>query len=105
MPQKNTVKYLGVMVDSTLSFKKHFATVIGKATSRLGFVRRNVTTLTNSIRAKVYKQLVRPTLEYSSAAWDTFTLALETELEGVQRRYVCNIRVTDRMTSVTVGVV
>lgn len=83
---------------------------------RDGFVRHNVTVTTQNndvtmwqwqpIRAKNYKQLVRPTREYASAAWDSVTLTLKRELEGVQRcaAHVCNIRATDIMTS-TAGLI
>ena len=57
---------------------------------------------------KAYKQLVRPTREYASCAWDSVGVTNEKKLEAGQRRaarFVCGVRCrpTDRKTISTTG--
>ena len=43
---------------------------VAKGHLSLGFVRRNILTTSEQVKSTVYKQLVRPVLEYASATWD-----------------------------------
>ena len=63
-------KCLGVVVDDVLTFNSHVAAITGKASSRLGFLRRNVQTSSQTVKAMPYKQLIRPQLKHASAALD-----------------------------------
>ena len=104
IPKSSCIKYLGVHVDSKLSWNQQVDKTSAKANSTLGFVRRNVITTSEDIKLKAYKQLVRPILEYASCAWDSVGVTKEKKLEAVQRRaarFVCGIRRTDRKTSTT----
>ena len=104
IPRTNCTKYLGVYVDSKLTWQEHIAKITSKANATLAFIRRNVLTTSEEIRSTAYKQLVRPVLEYASCAWDTLTQTVETKLQAVQRRaarFICGIRHSDRRTSTT----
>ena len=104
IPRTKQTKYLGVLVDDGLTFKQHVASITGKASSKLGLLRRNVQTSSQEIKAMAYKQMIRPTLEYASAAWDRLGKSLEKDIEAIQRRAArttCNINITDRTTSTT----
>ncbi len=104
IPRKTTVKYLGVLVDDSLSFTGHVTAMVNKATVALGFIQRNVKTTSQEIKARAYKQLVRPILEYASAAWDVLSSTAEKSLESVQRRaarFVGGLASTDHTTSVS----
>ena len=54
--------------------------------SNLGFVRRNILTTSEQVKPTVYKQLVHPVLEYTSAAWNSASDTATGRLEAVQRR-------------------
>ena len=41
-----------------------------KASRTLGFLHRNFRDCNKSVREQAYTTMVRPTLEYASAAWD-----------------------------------
>ena len=59
----------------------------------LGFLRRNLRINSPNLKSLAYKTLIRPLLEYSSAAWDPCTKENVKKLEMVQRRaaqYVLN---------------
>jgi hypothetical protein len=104
IPKVQAVKYLGVHLKSNLDFSAHVNYISGKASSKLGFIKRNIRTKAAAVKEKAYKQLVRPIMEYASASWDMLTNTQELQLEAVQRRaarMVNNIRPTDRTSSIT----
>ena len=51
-----------------------------------GVVRRNLHNCPRSVRETTYKSLVRPTLEYGSAAWDLYYEKDIQKLERIQRK-------------------
>ena len=57
-----------------------------KANQSLGFFRRNLIINSPNLKSLAYKTLVRPLLEYSSAAWDPYAKENVKKLEMVQRR-------------------
>ena len=89
----NSAKYLGVTLTSDLRWSRHAENIVYKANQSLGFLRRNLRINSPNLKSLAYKTLVRPLLEYSSAAWDPYTKENVKKLEMVQRRaarYVLN---------------
>ena len=85
--------YLGVSISKDLRWNKHIDTIIAKATSTLGVLKRNLKTSRTLIKERAYNTLVRPKVEYCSTVWDPHTQENKKKLEMVQRRaarYVCN---------------
>ena len=78
--------YLGITLTSKLKWDQHVSTVSSKASKVLGVVRRNLYNCPRSVRETAYRALVRPTLEYGSAAWDPYYEKDIQKLERVQRR-------------------
>ena len=104
IPKADHIRYLGVTLDPKLNWNKHIDNVAAKGNSTLGFIRRNVLTNSETVKATAYKQLVRPVLEYASSSWDSASDTAVSRLEAVQRRaarLICGIRRTDRKTSTT----
>ena len=56
----NETKYFGFYITSDLNWNKYINQVTGKANQMLGFVKRNIKTLLQHLKTKVYKALVRP---------------------------------------------
>jgi hypothetical protein len=86
-------KYLGITITSDLSWKSHITNIIAKASKNLSFLRRNLQSNLTSIKARAYKALVRPLLEYAPTVWDPHTQQDIRRIEMVQRkaaRYVLN---------------
>ena len=79
-------KYLGVNISLDLKWNSHVNNMVSKANRSLGFIKRNIKTKHQTIRATAYKTLVRPQLEYASCAWDPYTRELSDKIEMVQRR-------------------
>ena len=86
-------EYLGVTLDSKLSWQPHIDKVCKKANSKLGFLRRNLQSCPKHIREKCYKVFVRPILEYSASVWDPKGKERVEQVEKVQKRacrFVCD---------------
>ena len=79
-------KFLGVNISHNLSWKTHIEVTAKKGNNSLAFLRRNLASCPQEIKAQSYQTLVRPILEYSSTVWDPHTGYNIKQLESVQRR-------------------
>ena len=87
-----------------IELRDHINSITNKGNNALGFICRNITTNSTEIKSTVYKQIVRPVLEYASGSTDSLAKTLEDENEAVQRRaarVIYNIKRTDYKTSTT----
>ncbi len=82
----NEEKDLGVLVDSSLSFKDHCETAISTANRVLGIIRRSFKYIDRETMLTLYKTLVRPHLEYGNTIWCPKLKRVIKSLEAVQRR-------------------
>ena len=73
LPHVTSVKYLGVLISSNLSWSSHISKIHAKARCLTGMLyRRFYKHATSTAMLQLYVSLVRPHLEYCSAAWDPF---------------------------------
>ena len=79
-------KYLGITIDSKISWGPHINNITKKATNTLASLRRNISSCPRNIRETSYKSLVRPQVEYASTVWDTSIKSQAAAVEAVQRR-------------------
>ena len=82
----NEARYLGVMIDSKLTFNTHVNLVCKKANNTLSFLRRNLSSCQREVKAEAYLMYVRPILEYATCVWAPHTQCNIDKLEAVQRR-------------------
>jgi len=82
----DTYKYLGVILNNTLSWNTHITNVTNRATRMLNFVKRNLGKCTSQVKSKAYTSLVRPILEYATQVWDPHQKSLTHKIEMIQRR-------------------
>ena len=79
--------YLGVELDSSLSWDLHLANTRSKSIRVLNMIRRNFTIGTNmNIRQALYFSLVRSHLEYAPTVWDPHHKTKIDKLETVQNQ-------------------
>ena len=93
LDKEDYTKYLGVELQSSLSWNRHIDQTVKKANSMLGFLRRNLRVNSEQTKATAYCSMVRPLLEYCSTVWSPYTHKYVHKLEMVQRRaarYVTN---------------
>lgn len=81
-----TEKDVGVTFDSSLEFRIHIKSMISKANSRVGLIKRSFSKLSIQSFKLLYKSLVRPILEYCSSIWFPLFKTDSIEIEKVQRR-------------------
>jgi len=78
--------YLGLTINSTLSWSEHIRRITSKANSIKGFLQRNLHNCPISTKINCYKSLIKPVLEYACAIWDPFLQKDILAVEAVQRR-------------------
>jgi hypothetical protein len=84
--------YLGVTISQDLSWNKHTDEVAAKSNKTLTIVQRVLGPCSKTVKERAYTALVRPKLEYATAAWNPHTDRNVNTLEKVQRRaarFVC----------------
>ena len=86
LDKEDYTKYLGVELQSSLSWNHHIDQTVKKANSMLGFLRRNLGVNSEQTKATAYCSMFRPLLEYCSTVWSPFTIEYAHKLEMVQRR-------------------
>ena len=103
LEMEDSTRYLGVELQSNMSWNKHMDQTVKKANSTLGFLRRNLRVSNEETKSAAYFSMVRPILEYSSTIWSPYTKDYIHKIEMVQRRaarYVTNrYRNTSSVTS------
>ena len=78
--------HLGVQLSSDLKWHTHINNITKRASSTLGFLRRNLRNCPQDCRRTAYLSLVRSTLEYGSIIWDPHNQADTDRLERIQRQ-------------------
>ena len=73
-------------ISSDLRWHNHVSYITAKASRTLVFVRRNVYNCPLEVKSLAYTSLIRPQLEYASAAWDPYLIGDIQQLEKVQHR-------------------
>jgi len=82
----HTVKDLGVLIDSDLSFDNHIYDKINVASKMLGIIKRNFIDLDKTSFLLLCKSLVRSHLEYAGPVWNPHRKGLIKYIESVQRK-------------------
>ena len=85
IPRTDNHDYLGVTINSKLSWKPHINKVQNKASRTLGLIKRTLHATSRPVRKTAYEALIRPTLEYATCAWCPYTNADTQRIERVQR--------------------
>ena len=86
-----TVKDLGITMENNCSFQQHITNIVESAKRMSAWGFRTFTTRERLPLMTLYKSLVRPLLEYSSALWCPISKADIKRLEGVQKSFVRKI--------------
>jgi hypothetical protein len=79
-------KDLGIHIDKSLKPTKQCAEAAKKGNRALGMIKRNFAHRSKDVVLKLYKQIVRPHLEYAVQAWSPYYSKDIKVLEDVQKR-------------------
>ena len=85
LSEVDTAKYLGINLSSAVSWSPHVSSVVSKANSTLGFLRRNLRKCPSKLKETANLSLVGSTLEYAATNWDPYCVQDIDSLEQVQR--------------------
>ena len=77
--------YLGVTINTKLSWQPLINKMQNKASKTLGLFQRTLHAAPPQVRQTAYEVLVRPTLEFDTCAWATHTKTGIQTIERVQR--------------------
>ena len=91
LQNEDYTRYLGVELQSNLSWNRHIDQTVKKANSMLGFLRRNLRVSNESTKTSAYRSMVRPLLEYCSTVWSPYTQEHIQKIEMVQHRAARNV--------------
>ena len=75
-----------MIFDTTLKFDLHIESIIKKANSMTGLIKRNFSFIDMFVFLKLYKALIRPHLEYGQIIWSQKFKRQSKIIENVQRR-------------------
>ena len=101
IPSTNTIKYLGVHIQSDLKWNSHVTKITAKANRSLGVLRRNLLEAPQKTKLIAYKTSVRPILEYACQVWSPHTIGLSNSIDKVQRQAVRWVYFLKKYDSVT----
>ena len=83
----NEYKYLGVIIDSTLSWEAHVDSVVSKVAKKIGTLRRAGNSLTQAARRQYYLSVIQSDKQYgTNAYWTTLTNARQNRLIRSSKR-------------------
>ena len=77
--------YHGSMFDSKMKWSSHISNFTRKANVLLNVMKRNLWNCPRDVKEVANKSLVRPKIEYASAAWDPYYKKDVVAVERVQR--------------------
>ena len=83
---KSFVRYLGIYVNSKLTWSDHCKMVASKATKLLNVLRRTMFGCSVLAKDVAYRSIVRPSMEYACAVWNPHTEKDSTLLDAIQNR-------------------
>ena len=79
-------KYLGVTISNDMTWNNHIDNTAAKASKKLTFLKRNIKVKDSTLKEKVYKAIIRPTVEHCATVWDPHNKTQAATTEKVQRR-------------------
>ena len=83
LPQTPFHRHLGLVVDDTLTWSPHVDSIVSKASSRIGLLRRPKCSTSPLVVRDLYLYCVRPVIEYAQVAWAGLSAIDEKRLERI----------------------
>ena len=90
-----TLKYLGIVLDSNMSWSSHIDYLCNKVSSRIGILKRIMPWLALPSAQTVYKSTIQPLFDYCGVVWDTCSETSSLRLQRLQNRAGRVILLTD----------
>lgn len=94
----DTYKYLGVVLDSNISWSAHTDYTCRKASSRIGLLKRTKPFISTSTAKLIYSAIIEPVFDYCGVVWDECGATATNKLQRLQNRAARVILETDTTT-------
>ena len=82
---KDYVKYLGLMIDSNLSWKYHIESICHKISKSIGIIAKIRHYVPRRVLLSVYNSLIVPYLTYGICSWGNCALTLQRKIVTLQK--------------------
>ena len=92
LPEKSTVKDLGVLFNNVGDFQDHIESKVAKAKSIAGLILRTFLTRDPEPMMMLFKTLVIPILDYGSIIWSPYKKCEINQIEAVQRTFTSKLQ-------------
>jgi len=87
LPVVDSVRDLGVIVDSQLSFAAHVDQIVARAFTRANLIHKCFISRDTETLKRAFLVYVRPLLEYASCVWSPHHIGKIKQIESVQRQF------------------
>lgn len=95
----NDYKYLGVTIDTDLTFKTHITNLINTISFKVSQLRRIRKSLSNKIALQMYKTMILPVMDYGDLFYHNKNNKLLNKLRTIQNRSIRIISQLPRLTN------
>ena len=95
----NKIKYLGVLLDSGMTWGVHISTVVSKISRAIGCIRRIKEWLSFKILKNLYFAMILPYIDYCNTAWGSCAKIHRDKIQKLQNKYARMILNKDYHTS------
>src|ERR1700733_13444498 len=86
IPRVSSVKFLGTILDQSLTWNEHIKTISQKVAKNIGIMSRVAHLLPKQTRLNLYYSLIHPYFTYSNMVWASTYSSRLTRLNSLQRR-------------------
>ena len=86
LEMKDYVKYLGLMIDSNLSWKYHIESICHKISKSIGIIAKIRHYVPRRVLLSVYNSLIVPYLTYGICGWGNCALTFQRKIVTLQKR-------------------
>ena len=83
---KDYVKYLGLMIDSNLSWKYHIESICHKISKSIGIIAKIRHYVPRRVLLSIYNSLIVPYITYGVCAWGNCALTFQRKIVNLQKR-------------------
>ena len=96
LPQVNSVRYLGIIIDNTLSWSLHISSVVSRVRSHVASLIR-YGSLPPAVLCLLYTAFVLPLFDYCDVVWCPTTAKLTAMIEKVHSKFVKSLPPSNRL--------
>ena len=83
---KDCLKYLGLMIDSNLSWKYHIEAICHKISKSVGIIAKIRHYVPRRVLLSIYNSLIVPYITYGVCAWGNCALTFQRKIVNLQKR-------------------